>query len=106
MNCSKPALPCAILPRFDLRGRLKHGQDVVIDVNCVFEGDVVLGDDVEMGPDCVIRNAKIGEGSKIEAFSHLEDCEIGARAHIGPYARLRPNAKFGRVKCISAILWR
>ncbi|MBP8025462.1 MAG: bifunctional UDP-N-acetylglucosamine diphosphorylase/glucosamine-1-phosphate N-acetyltransferase GlmU, partial [Neisseria sp.] len=79
--------------RFDLRGRLKHGQDVVIDANCVFEGDVVLGDDVEIGPNCVIRNAKIGEGSKIEAFSHLEDCEIGARAHIGPYARLRPNAK-------------
>ena len=79
--------------RFDLRGRLKHGQDVVIDVNCVFEGDVVLGDDVEIGPNCVIRNAKIGEGSKIEAFSQLEDSEIGARAHIGPYARLRPNAK-------------
>ena len=79
--------------RFDLRGRLKHGQDVVIDVNCVFEGDVVLGDDVEIGPNCVIRNAKIGEGSTIEAFSHVEDCEIGARAHIGPYARLRPNAK-------------
>ena len=79
--------------RFDLRGRLKHGQDVVIDVNCVFEGDVVLGADVEIGPNCVIHNAKIGEGSKIEAFSHLEDCEIGARAHIGPYARLRPNAK-------------
>ncbi|UOO81923.1 bifunctional UDP-N-acetylglucosamine diphosphorylase/glucosamine-1-phosphate N-acetyltransferase GlmU [Uruburuella testudinis] len=79
--------------RFDLRGRLKHGQDVVIDVNVVIEGDVELGDDVEIGAHCVIRNAKIGAGTRIEAFSHLEDCEIGARAHIGPYARLRPNAK-------------
>ena len=79
--------------RFDLRGRLKHGQDVIIDANVVIEGDVALGDDVQIGPNCVIKNAKIGAGTHIEAFSHLEDCEIGERAHIGPYARLRPNAK-------------
>ena len=79
--------------RFDLRGRLKHGQDVIIDANVVLEGDVALGDDVQIGPNCVIKNAKIGAGTHIEAFSHLEDCEIGERAHIGPYARLRPNAK-------------
>ena len=79
--------------RFDLRGRLKHGQDVVIDANVVIEGNVELGDDVHIGPNCVIKNAKIGAGTHIEAFSHLEDCEIGERAHIGPYARLRPNAK-------------
>ncbi|MDO5640477.1 MAG: bifunctional UDP-N-acetylglucosamine diphosphorylase/glucosamine-1-phosphate N-acetyltransferase GlmU [Neisseria sp.] len=79
--------------RFDLRGRLKHGQDVVIDANVIIEGDVELGDDVQIGANCVIRNAKIGAGTHIEAFSHLEDCEIGERAHIGPYARLRPNAK-------------
>lgn len=79
--------------RFDLRGRLKHGQDVVIDVNCVFEGEVELGDNVEIGANCVIKNAKIASGSKIAAFSSLEECEVGANNVIGPYARLRPQAK-------------
>ncbi|WP_373740039.1 bifunctional UDP-N-acetylglucosamine diphosphorylase/glucosamine-1-phosphate N-acetyltransferase GlmU [Neisseria sp.] len=79
--------------RFDLRGRLKHGQDVVIDVNVVIEGDVELGDDVEIGANCMIKNAKIGAGTKIAPFTTLEDCEIGASAAIGPYARLRPGAK-------------
>ncbi|MGF6146905.1 Bifunctional protein GlmU [Kingella potus] len=77
--------------RFDLRGRLKHGQDVVIDANVLLEGEVELADGVEIGPNCVIKNAKIGAGSKIAAFSHLENCEIGADARIGPYARLRPD---------------
>ena len=78
--------------RFDLRGRLKHGQDVVIDVNVVIEGEVELGDNVEIGANCVIKNAKIAAGSKIAAFSHLEDCQTGQDTRIGPYARLRPNA--------------
>ena len=78
--------------RFDLRGSLKAGQDVVIDVNCVFEGSNELGDDVQIGANCVIKNAKIGAGTVVAAFSHLEDCEIGANAQIGPFARLRPNA--------------
>ncbi|WP_260244698.1 bifunctional UDP-N-acetylglucosamine diphosphorylase/glucosamine-1-phosphate N-acetyltransferase GlmU, partial [Neisseria meningitidis] len=79
--------------RFDLRGRLKHGQDVVIDVNCIFEGEVEIGDNVEIGANCVIKNAKIGANSKIAPFSHLEDCEVGENNRIGPYARLRPQAK-------------
>lgn len=79
--------------RFDLRGRLKHGQDVVIDVNCIFEGEIELGDNVEIGANCVIKNAKIGANSKISPFSHLEDCEVGENNRIGPYARLRPQAK-------------
>ncbi|OSI09218.1 bifunctional UDP-N-acetylglucosamine diphosphorylase/glucosamine-1-phosphate N-acetyltransferase GlmU [Neisseria zoodegmatis] len=79
--------------RFDLRGRLKHGQDVVIDVNVVIEGDVKLGDDVEIGANCVIKNAKIASGTQIAPFSHLEGCEVGEDARIGPFARLRPNAK-------------
>lgn len=79
--------------RFDLRGRLKHGQDVVIDVNVIFEGEVELGDNVEIGANCIIKNAKIGAGSKIAAFSHLEDCEVGQNNQIGPYARLRPQAR-------------
>lgn len=79
--------------RFDLRGRLKHGQDVVIDVNCIFEGEVELGDNVEIGANCIIKNAKIGANSKIAPFSHLEDCEVGENNRIGPYARLRPQAR-------------
>lgn len=79
--------------RFDLRGRLKHGQDLVIDVNVVIEGDVEIGDNVEIGANCVIKNAKIASGSKIAPFSILEDCEVGANNQIGPYARLRPQAK-------------
>lgn len=79
--------------RFDLRGRLKHGQDVVIDVNCIFEGEVEIGDNVEIGANCVIKNAKIGANSKIAPFSHLESCEVGENNRIGPYARLRPQAK-------------
>ncbi|WP_274571907.1 bifunctional UDP-N-acetylglucosamine diphosphorylase/glucosamine-1-phosphate N-acetyltransferase GlmU [Neisseria leonii] len=79
--------------RFDLRGRLKHGQDVVIDVNVIIEGDVELGDGVQIGAHCVIKNAKIGAGSRIAPFSSLENCEIGADNHIGPYARLRPGTR-------------
>lgn len=78
--------------RFDLRGSLKHGQDVEIDVNCVFEGEVVLGDNVRIGANCVIKNAQIGSGCVIAPFSHLEGCTVGASAQIGPFARLRPNA--------------
>ncbi|MDK4650921.1 bifunctional UDP-N-acetylglucosamine diphosphorylase/glucosamine-1-phosphate N-acetyltransferase GlmU [Kingella kingae] len=77
---------------FHLRGSLQHGQDVVIDANCILEGDVVLGDDVHIGANCVIKNAKIGAGAVIAPFSHLEDCVIGGNAQIGPFARLRPNA--------------
>lgn len=78
--------------RFDLRGSLKAGQDVVIDVNCVFEGENVLGDDVQIGANCVIKNTKIGAGTVVAPFSHFENCEIGMNAQIGPFARLRPQA--------------
>ncbi|SSY70556.1 bifunctional UDP-N-acetylglucosamine diphosphorylase/glucosamine-1-phosphate N-acetyltransferase GlmU [Alysiella crassa] len=78
--------------RVDIRGSLKCGQDVIIDVNAVFEGDVALADGVQIGANCVIKNAKIGENTVIAPFSHLEDCEVGANAQIGPFARLRPKA--------------
>ena len=81
--------------RFDLRGSLSHGQDVVIDVNVVLEGDVALGDGVEIGANCVIRNAHIGAGSRIAPFSHLENCSVGRNGRIGPFARLRPQAQLG-----------
>lgn len=81
--------------RFDLRGTLQCGRDVFIDVGCVFEGDVSLADGVRVGPHCVISQAQIGEGSVIEAFSHVHQASVGEQAKIGPYARLRPGAQIG-----------
>lgn len=77
--------------RFDLRGQLACGQDVVIDVGCVFSGSNELGNNVKIGAHCVIHQAKIGDNTEIAPFTHLENCEIGKAAHIGPFARLRPN---------------
>ncbi|QMT31802.1 bifunctional UDP-N-acetylglucosamine diphosphorylase/glucosamine-1-phosphate N-acetyltransferase GlmU [Alysiella filiformis] len=77
---------------FEMRGSLKHGQDVIIDANCVLVGENAFGDDVQIGAHCFIKNAKIGAGTVVEPFSHLEDCVIGENAKIGPYARLRPKA--------------
>ena len=79
--------------RIDIRGSLACGQDVSIDVNCVFEGDVVLGNDIVIGPNCVLKNVRIKTGTRVEAFSHLEDADVGAHCRIGPYARLRPGAQ-------------
>ena len=77
--------------RIDVRGELSCGNDVVIDVNCVFEGRVALGDGVRIGPNCVLRNVAVGAGSEVLAFSHLEESDVGARCRVGPYARLRPG---------------
>ena len=79
--------------RIDVRGTLECGRDVTIDVNCVFEGRVVLGDEVTVGPNCVLRDVTVGAATRIDAFSHLDQASIGASAVIGPYARLRPGAK-------------
>ena len=78
--------------RFDLRGTLVTGQDVEIDVGCVFEGAVTLGDEVQIGAHCVIRNAVIGAGTVIHPFSHIEGANVGAGCLVGPFARLRPGA--------------
>ena len=81
--------------RIDVRGMLSVGRDVSIDVGCVFEGDVVLGNDIHIGPNCVLKNVRIRAGTRVEAFSHLEEAEVGADCRIGPYARLRPGAQLG-----------
>src|SRR3989442_509276 len=78
--------------RIDVRGALECGRDVSIDVNCVFEGRVRLGDNVRVGPNCVLKNVSIGAGTEVLAFSHLDDAEIGERCRVGPFARLRPGA--------------
>lgn len=79
--------------RFDQRGQLECGQDVFIDVGCVFEGLVKLGDGVRVGAHCVLRDVTIGEGSRIEAHSHLHGAQVGRHTQVGPYARLRPGAR-------------
>jgi len=82
--------------RIDVRGALECGRDVAIDVNCVFEGRVSLGDGVRIGPNCVVRNCAIGRGTEVLAFSHLDQAEVGERCRVGPFARLRPGANLGQ----------
>jgi bifunctional UDP-N-acetylglucosamine pyrophosphorylase/glucosamine-1-phosphate N-acetyltransferase len=81
--------------RIDVRGKLSCGRDVEIDVGCIFEGGVILGDRVRVGAYSVIRNASIAAGTDIAPFSHIDSSEVGAGCHIGPYARLRPGTKLG-----------
>lgn len=81
--------------RFDLRGTLRCGRDVFIDVGCVFEGDVELADGVRIGPHCVLRDATIGAGTQLDAYSHVQQARVAEEARIGPYARLRPGADIG-----------
>jgi bifunctional UDP-N-acetylglucosamine pyrophosphorylase/glucosamine-1-phosphate N-acetyltransferase len=81
--------------RFDLRGTLVCGMDVEIDVGCVFEGAVTLGDGARVGPHCVIRDARIAAGAVIHPFTHIEGASVGAGSLIGPFARLRPGAQLG-----------
>ncbi len=81
--------------RIDIRGRLDCGRDVAIDVGCVFEGEVRLGDGVRVGPNCVIRDCAIGDGAEILAMSHLDGAKVGPRSRVGPFARLRPGTDLG-----------
>jgi bifunctional UDP-N-acetylglucosamine pyrophosphorylase/glucosamine-1-phosphate N-acetyltransferase len=81
--------------RFDQRGTLACGRDVEIDVNCVFEGEVVLGDEARVGANCVLRDVHVEAGAVIHPFSHLEGARVGAGALVGPFARLRPGAELG-----------
>ena len=82
--------------RIDIRGSLQCGRDVSIDVGCVFEGQVTLGDGVQIGAHCVIKDAQIAANANIKAFCHIDDSTVGEGAQIGPYARLRPGAELAR----------
>jgi bifunctional UDP-N-acetylglucosamine pyrophosphorylase / glucosamine-1-phosphate N-acetyltransferase len=77
--------------RIDVRGDLTCGRDVSIDVNCIFEGKVELGDGVTVGANCVLRDLRVAAGTRIAPFCHLESAGIGERCVIGPYARIRPG---------------
>lgn len=79
--------------RIDIRGELTVGQDVLIDINAIFEGEVVLEEGVEIGANCIIRNARIGAGTRIEANSMIDGAVVAEHAQIGPFARLRPGTE-------------
>lgn len=85
--------------RIDVRGELVCGQDVEIDVGCVFEGRVELGSNVRIASHCVIRNCRIADGAVIHSFTHIDGeaqgATVGTGALVGPFARLRPGAELG-----------
>ena len=82
--------------RLDVRGTLMCGRDVMIDVNCVFEGSVRLGDGVQVGANCVLRNVTVAAGTRIDAFTLIDDAEIGEAGRLGPFSRIRPGTKLAR----------
>jgi bifunctional UDP-N-acetylglucosamine pyrophosphorylase/glucosamine-1-phosphate N-acetyltransferase len=77
--------------RVDIRGTVSVGMDVSIDVNVVLSGKVVLGNNVSIGAGCVLHNVTLADGVKLQAYSVLEDCVIGADSRVGPFARVRPG---------------
>ena len=78
--------------RLDVRGSVKAGKDCTIDVNVILEGEVIFGNDVYIGPNTILKDVYIGDGSRIEAFSHLVSAKVGKECVIGPYARLREGS--------------
>ena len=79
--------------RIDIRGQLACGSDVAIDIDCIFEGFVQLGDNVRVGAHSILKNVKVAAGTLIAPFSLIEDAEIGKNCRIGPYARIRPGTR-------------
>ena len=81
--------------RFDMRGEVAVGRDVTIDINVILEGQVVIEDGVQIGPNCVIKNSTLRAGAVVKANSHLDGAEMGEGADCGPFARLRPGSVLG-----------
>ena len=82
--------------RLDVRGSLTCGRDVVVDVNCVFEGHVELGDGVQVGANCVLRNVRVATGTRIDAFTLIDEAVIGEANRLGPFSRIRPGTTLAR----------
>jgi bifunctional UDP-N-acetylglucosamine pyrophosphorylase/glucosamine-1-phosphate N-acetyltransferase len=82
--------------RLDVRGTLTCGRDVVIDVNCVFEGHVELGDGVQVGANCVLRNVNVAAATRLDAFTLIDDAVIGEANRLGPFSRIRPGTTLAR----------
>ncbi len=78
--------------RFDLRGELKFGIDVQIDINVIIEGHVTLGNRVKIGAGCILKNCTIGDDTEINPYTVIEDAVVASQCHIGPFARLRPGS--------------
>jgi bifunctional UDP-N-acetylglucosamine pyrophosphorylase/glucosamine-1-phosphate N-acetyltransferase len=81
--------------RFDVRGELVAGTDNFIDINCIFEGTVTIGNNVTIGPNCCIINSSIGDGAQIKANTIIEESVVGDQSIVGPFARLRPGTTLG-----------
>ena len=81
--------------RFDVRGEVTVGRDVLVDINVILEGRVVIEDNVQIGPNCVIKDSVLRQGAIIKANSHLDGAEVGEGADCGPFARLRPGSVLG-----------
>ena len=79
--------------RLDVRGTVKAGRDVVIDVNVVLEGDIELADGCRIGPNCVLRDVRVGADTEILAHCYLEGADIGSGARVGPFTRIRPGTR-------------
>lgn len=77
--------------RIDIRGDIEVGEDVTIDINAILEGKVKIENSVSIGPNCVLKNCTIAAGTVIDAYTHIEDAEIGRDCNIGPFARIRPG---------------
>ena len=77
--------------RLDIRGNIKTGHDIFLDINVVLEGDVELADNVTIEPGCIIRNSRVGAGAVIKAHSILDNAVVAADCEVGPFARLRPG---------------
>lgn len=81
--------------RIDIRGELHCARDVSIDIGCVFEGQVHIGQGVSIGAYCVIKNSRIADNANIKPFTHIDEARVGSDSQIGPYARLRPGTTLG-----------
>ena len=82
--------------RIDVRGKLHIGQEVKIDVNCIFEGEVVLADGVDIGANCILKNCSIGELSEVKPNTIIEGAVIGEQCSVGPFARIRPGSTMNK----------